>query len=273
METGVIYLYTFPNGKVYVGQTRRNPKIRHREHLNPKIGPSNKGFWKAYIEQGEPKYQILEEYSRENVEALISILNERETYYIRHYKATDPEYGYNLKPAGTENLRPNKKIDKIRQYFFYEFLQSKWPEFKAMREKVGHENTMTEVEKELFQEYFVDKNIFANTKANNVLYDEMFDFAEFCFREDMQTMADEYVYENEGQLLKEFIDENSIIQLSLDGRVIDVFESQAAAAAAVGAKNAANINNAVLGKQKTAHGYRWVKAMDYQGDISTGELI
>ena len=26
----------------------------------------------------------------------------------------------------------------------------------------------------------------------------------------------------------------------------------------------ANINNAVLGKQKTAYGYRWVKAIDYQ---------
>lgn len=32
----------------------------------------------------------------------------------------------------------------------------------------------------------------------------------------------------------------------------------------MGAKNAANINNAVLGKQKTAYGYRWVKAIDYQ---------
>lgn len=29
-------------------------------------------------------------------------------------------------------------------------------------------------------------------------------------------------------------------------------------------ENAANINNAVLGKQKTAYGYRWVKAMDYE---------
>lgn len=29
-------------------------------------------------------------------------------------------------------------------------------------------------------------------------------------------------------------------------------------------KIAANINNAVLGKQKTAYGYRWVKAIDYK---------
>ena len=32
-------------------------------------------------------------------------------------------------------------------------------------------------------------------------------------------------------------------------------------------KNAANINNAVLGKQKTAYGYRWVKAIDYKTQI------
>lgn len=55
---GVIYLYTFPNGKVYVGQTRRDPQVRHREHLDPKIGPTNSAFWKAYQEQGEPKYEI-----------------------------------------------------------------------------------------------------------------------------------------------------------------------------------------------------------------------
>ena len=38
MRSGVIYLYTFPNGKVYVGQTRRDPKVRHREHLQGSRG-------------------------------------------------------------------------------------------------------------------------------------------------------------------------------------------------------------------------------------------
>lgn len=71
---GVIYLYTFLNGKVYVGQTRRDPQVRHREHLDPKIGPTNSDFWKAYQEQGEPKYEILEMHQSEDVEELIDVL-------------------------------------------------------------------------------------------------------------------------------------------------------------------------------------------------------
>lgn len=264
MKTGVIYLYTFPNGKVYVGQTRRNPKIRHREHLDPKIGPLNKGFWQAYIEQGEPKYQILEEHSSENKEELIRILNARETYYIQHYQATNPEYGYNVRLAGTESLRFNQKIESLLEHFLCFFRQTTEPLFKSMEEKIGREDLMTEEEKELYQEYFVDKNIFANTKADDELYEEMFDFAEFCFNDDLQTMTEEYVYGNYAQLLKEFIDKDSIYQLSLDGKIVDVFESQYAAAVAMGAKTSANINNVVWGKQKTAYGYKWVKAVDYQ---------
>lgn len=152
MRSGVIYLYTFPNGKVYVGQTRRDPQVRHREHLDPKIGPQNGAFWKAYQEQGEPKYEILE----------------------------------------------------------------------------THE------------------------------------FAEFCLQDDIRTYAHEYVHENAAQLLDEYIDKETIYQLNMDGEIVAKFDSQQNAAEAMGVKNAANINNAVLGKQKTAYGYRWVKAINYQ---------
>ena len=45
---GYIYKYTFPDGKVYIGQTRRPIELRHAEHLNPSTGPLNPGFWEAY---------------------------------------------------------------------------------------------------------------------------------------------------------------------------------------------------------------------------------
>ena len=38
---GYIYKYTFSDGKVYVGQTRRHISIRHREHMSPSTGPLN----------------------------------------------------------------------------------------------------------------------------------------------------------------------------------------------------------------------------------------
>lgn len=49
---GIIYKYTFPDGKVYIGQTR-NPEKRKREHVDPKIGPVNTGFGK-HISVMEP---------------------------------------------------------------------------------------------------------------------------------------------------------------------------------------------------------------------------
>ncbi len=57
---GVVYKYTFPNGKVYIGQTRRNPELRHKEHLDAVTGPCNCGFWKEYKKYKEVKYEMCE---------------------------------------------------------------------------------------------------------------------------------------------------------------------------------------------------------------------
>ena len=70
---GYIYKYTFPNGKTYIGQTRRHISIRHKEHLNPSIGPLNPGFWKAYQELGEPKLEIIKVIESNNKQDLINI--------------------------------------------------------------------------------------------------------------------------------------------------------------------------------------------------------
>ena len=268
MRSGVIYLYTFHNGKVYVGQTRRDPKVRHKEHLDPKIGPTNSAFWKAYQAQGEPKYEILETHQFENVEQLIDVLNERETFFINKYKATDPDYGYNVKPSGTVGLHGEPKICRLCDAYFHIYMQDIWPFFKAVENKVIKGEVLNEEENELYQEYFVEKNAFyhedGSYKDDDLIYEHWFDFAEFCLQDDIRTYAHEYVHENAAQLLDEYIDKETIYQLDLEGKIIAKFDSQLEAAEAMGVKNAANINNAVLGKQKTAYGYRWVKAIDYQ---------
>ena len=267
MRSGVIYLYTFPNGKVYIGQTRRDPKVRHREHLDPKIGPLNGAFWKAYQEQGEPKYEILETHQYENVEKLIDVLNERETFFINKYKATDPDFGYNVKPSGTVGLHGEPKICRLCDAYYNLYMQNIWPIFKSMEEKIGHEDQMTDDERELYQEYFVEKNVFyhgdGENKTDDFIYEHWFEFAEFCLQDDIRTEAHEYVHENAAQLLDEYIDKETIYQLNKDGEIVTKFDSQLEAAEAVGAKNSANINNVLRGKQQTAYGYRWVYAMKY----------
>ena len=264
VKKGVIYKYTFPNGKVYIGQTRRDPEIRHREHLDPKIGPSNSAFWAAYQEQGEPKYEILEKYEFEDVDQLIRKLNERETYHIYRLQAANPAYGYNIMPRGTVSLEMESKLRGLSCYYFQQLMSQMEPIFDAIVEKIDHEETMTEDEKELYQDIFVRKNMFADvSKDDEDFFVERCDFARFVMEEDLRILADEYVHENAAQLLENIIDENTIYQLSKEGEIVDKFNSQIEAAQAMGAKTSANINNVIVGKQKTAYGYKWVRAFDY----------
>ena len=100
---GVIYKYTFPDGKVYIGQTRRNPELRHREHLDPVTGPCNSGFWKEYQKFKEYKYEIIETIEEPDDDVLVEKLNKLETFHILRCHAYDPQYGCNRRYRGTES--------------------------------------------------------------------------------------------------------------------------------------------------------------------------
>ena len=72
---GYIYKYMFQNGKIYIGQTRQNISVRHREHLSPSTGPLNPKFWQAYQELGEPILEIIKEVEENNYLDLTNALN------------------------------------------------------------------------------------------------------------------------------------------------------------------------------------------------------
>lgn len=268
MRSGVIYLYTFPNGKVYVGQTRRSPKIRHREHFDSNIGPLNGAFWKAFQEQGEPTFEILECIQHEDIDTLVKLLNERETYYIDKYKAADPNYGYNIKTSGTASTHSGSKIMKVCDSFFLKYKHTIWPEYEEMKKKIGQEETMTEHEKELYNAYFVEDNPFYGCKKEDkddgFFYYEWLHFADISLEYDLRTIVCEYVHDNAAELLENYFDNDTIYQLDKDGNIIAKFDSQADAAAVLEAATTANINNVILGKQESAYGYKWVRAIDYK---------
>ena len=265
LRKGVIYKYTFPNGKVYIGQTRRDPMTRHQEHLDPNIGPANKAFWTAYQEQGEPKYEILESYESEDIEELVNILNERETYYIREYKATDPNFGYNKVPYGMVPGRLRKKIYEYCQKLNVEFYEYNRPIWESMVSKIQCIEQMTAEERELYDFYFVEINPFYHEgTTDEFIMDEWHDFAEVSFKSDIEDEVCEIIQENFDYIQEEYESEDTIYQLDLEGNIIAKYENQADAATALGLKNSANINNVICGKQNTAHGYKWVKAKDYK---------
>ena len=51
--TGVVYMYTFANGKVYIGRTSRDPQKCYNEHINSIKTYSYNEFADAMREQGD----------------------------------------------------------------------------------------------------------------------------------------------------------------------------------------------------------------------------
>jgi hypothetical protein len=230
----------------------------------PSSGSLNSAFWKAYKEQGSPEYKILETIQHEDAGILVNLLNERETHYINLYKASDPDFGYNIKATGTASTNDGYKIEQICNRLVQEYKQQIWPEYEEMKKKIGHEETMTEHEKELYTHYLVNNNPYGGSTEGDFLYYEWLHFADISLEYDVQSFVCEYIHEHATELLEEYVDGDTIYQLDSAGNIIAKFESQAEAAAAMGAKTSANINNVVLGKQEKAYGYKWVKARDYR---------
>jgi len=94
----VIYKLTFPNNKVYIGQTSRSLSERWKQHCHDHKFPYKKSrlytAWKKYGTDSI-KLEVLAEATS------IEELNSLEQEFIKLCKSTDIEYGYNLKSGGS----------------------------------------------------------------------------------------------------------------------------------------------------------------------------
>jgi predicted GIY-YIG superfamily endonuclease len=98
MENYSVYIHTCPNGKKYVGITRRSPRRRwgsdgrcYREH--------NAHFYSAIQKYGWDKIKheiVMDGLTKQDAEWY-------ERYYIEIYQTTDREHGYNHATGGVVN--------------------------------------------------------------------------------------------------------------------------------------------------------------------------
>lgn len=92
---GIIYKYTSPSNKVYIGQTL-NEERRRKEFLNLKKqygGLKINNARKKYKPENF-KYEILFENEYDTIENANKELNEKEEYYIKQYDSINN--GYNI---------------------------------------------------------------------------------------------------------------------------------------------------------------------------------
>ena len=105
VEYGVIYKYTFDNGKCYIGQTI-NFKKRINDHKNNQLN-RDFYFYRALRKYGfdSSKFLVIDiAFSKEE-------LNEKEKYYIIFYESTNRKNGYNSKDGGSSG-KPTKETKK-----------------------------------------------------------------------------------------------------------------------------------------------------------------
>lgn len=99
MYDGIIYKYTSPSGKVYIGQTL-SERIRRNTFLNPKRLYAGGKIDKARQKYGPKnfKYEILDTVTDSDKKKLLDRLNELEIYYIQKYDSF--KNGYNSTLGG-----------------------------------------------------------------------------------------------------------------------------------------------------------------------------
>ena len=268
---GIIYKYTFPDGKVYIGQTR-NPEKRKREHIDPKIGPVNTGFWEAYQRFGTFEYEVLREIESDNEDELIDLLNRWESGYIYQYKADNPEYGYNRTSYGSVGRKTNRLLKRVYNAIQEDFLNSEMQLFESASEKIWRTKIpLTEEELFLITEKYPDelwldhlksfdfKNLRKNRITEEVEFhlEEHLGFVRNAIWECSQYIAARFVREHGRQIISENQSTRTIVQIDKEGNVVREFTSFLEICQAFNVPRADNVRNVLNGKQKSAYGFFW----------------
>jgi group I intron endonuclease len=102
---GYIYqIQNLVNGKLYIGQTTKEPEVRRFAHFNSLKNSThkNKHFQRAYDKYGQSnfKFSVIAWFNSE------SELNNAEKYYINKYSCLNPNKGYNIYPGGNNSQIP-----------------------------------------------------------------------------------------------------------------------------------------------------------------------
>ena len=115
---GIIYKYTSPSGKSYIGQTvkENKRKAQHkRSAYNINDSAYNSPFHKAIRKYGWDSftYEILYTIIHEDEQFIRDELNKMETYYIGKYDTF--ENGYNCTVGGASNkpVIPGSNVNRI----------------------------------------------------------------------------------------------------------------------------------------------------------------
>ena len=108
---GLIYMFTSPSGKKYIGQTINTFSLRKSKHLSEAMRPSNKKTCSPYFHAAIRKYGLDSFKEEILLEIHNELLDENEARFIREHNSLYPN-GYNMKEGGRSN---HKVSDESRK--------------------------------------------------------------------------------------------------------------------------------------------------------------
>ena len=172
MLKGYIYKYTYPNGKIYIGQTLVSVNVRHNQHMSASRDPRRCSLCElAIAKYGEPTLETIETIEVEDHEGkrLSKELNEAERKWIKYYDSTtNSGNGYNIKEGG-RMLTPQQFLleEKFKEVVKTEGWNEEISDVKEMLYSIGkkicvtHEK-LTKAEQSIwygykFHEYWLDQ--------------------------------------------------------------------------------------------------------------------
>lgn len=125
MFNGLIYKYTSPSGKVYIGQTiqEKRRKVAHKN--NAKNGVQGY-FYNAIRKYGFENfsYDVLIRIQSEDRHKVFTLLDALERHYIKLYDSRNPNKGYNITEGG-EGSKGFHHTEEHKQYLRENFHKSK----------------------------------------------------------------------------------------------------------------------------------------------------
>ena len=275
---GTVYKYTFSDGKVYIGKSRHAQR-RMQEHFDKNAGKANPRFYDAYKRLGEPKYEVLFEEEFDSLLECEITISRIEEEFIYRYKATNPDYGYNvlaqsflapntIKPLRTKICILSEELLQERLAVYNcvvnKLYRTKEPltkdELYFVKEKYRNDN--------FFQSIIDDFNFDDYNKNEDFELEYLLDEALPCIKNIIQenTLKEvrEYVFRNADEILKEANRDKIILKISPQGNVIGEYDSINDICEELNIARAENIRNVLRGKQKTAYGYVWKYKKDFE---------
>lgn len=256
---GIYKIQNLENGKVYIGASR-NILLRWYQHKYDlrNFRHHSEHLQKAWIKYGEDSFQfdIIECCEERD-------LNNKEKFYIQLYKSNDKNYGYNIFDGGNTHNVPEetkKKLSLIHMGMTHNEETIKKMRNKAKKDKIaqldleGNLVRIWESTLEIKKELHIDtKDIRECCKKSNAKRKTAHSYVWLYYQDYISNNYNIKDYQNTG--IRHPI---KIHQYSLEYEYIATYDSIYKAGRILNIPYQ-NISRCVLGKTKTAGGYRWFK--------------